>query len=190
MPEFNYERAFGPEKAKYLAGLSDEQLAAIENSSEGYLKAGIDSVCNLGLIEPQSDFVLLRGITADDVVQSELVVRPDGDRLGEIYAFEIMKVGPAISDAENLPLDVVVGSYRYPAGTLSAIKVGAHCVHLASSADLVDPAGQGRFHLVRARYIPCVWDPKETRGRILAMISDMKTFAENQRRKANGLPEV
>lgn len=129
-----------------------------------------DVLCELGLYRPPMDKVLLRAITSAEMrasVQDGSIVLPDFDKLSGAVAYEIMAVGPVVQRV-NAGNEVAMGSITYPAYSLADVEVGNHCIHLAASADSMNPDGQGRWHVVRACYIAAVLEPGNARAAVAA----------------------
>jgi hypothetical protein len=191
---FSYDESiYDPQKLAAMRGQPDEELAEVRDLEHAFYRAGVDSVCNVGAMDVGHDFVLLRGITASDVNRrtDSRIVRPGGDKLGEIFFFRIEALGPVAAKlAENPDLELRMGQVNYPAGCCSHLAVGKHVFHVASSADMVDPTGEGIYQLVRAVYVPAAWDPVVTRRRIHAMMQAMSADYEKERRENLGLPEA
>ena len=105
--------------------------------------------------EVTDDNLLLRAITVADwqtgVDGGIMVDKATIDILENAVAFEVIDQGPLVKTDRK----------------------GLHCLHLASSADALNPDGTGEFVIVREKDVVMFWDAAEALTRVRALMAAM-----------------
>lgn len=113
--------------------------------------------------EVTDDNLLLRAITLADWQtgtdgSSIKVDKATIDILENAVAFEVIDQGPLVKTDRK----------------------GLHCLHLASSADALNPDGTGEFVIVREKDVVMFWDASEALTRVRALMAAMIEQKESE----------
>lgn len=178
----------GVEQIEVMQKLDLEQLS---EHPLAFYRAGMDALGAAGLIEPQQDMVLLRGLTIHEIYSrpGQTIHLPSGDRMASVVAFEIVKIGPVVRQVQQLDpgmsreltvrQDSGVGMVRitYPHGSLDDVHPGWHCLAVASAADALDVTGDGVYQLARACFIAGAWDPRGAAQKVAGVVQQVRDDA-------------
>lgn len=110
-------------------------------------KFGMDKVIQAGRCSVPGPYILLRGITEEEIANKAhgLETATEGDIRKAIF-FEIIQVGPLAKKAAEM-------------GSFSA-RVGDHCMHISAAGDPVEPEGKCKHILVHWEDICLSWSPR------------------------------